>query len=85
MPHFSHGPKIRRLSDGRFALIYLGCGVGFETLMHNCTGGVTDQGSVSDAWEQMETKRLARVARSGRAGCNQFNVSIRTADRLTGP
>jgi len=76
VPHFAHGPKVRRLADGRFLMMYLGCGEPFQPYVHGCANGTTPPHAAGGAGDP--NGRHAAV-------CSQFNVSVRTAASPEGP
>ena len=73
VPHFSHGPKIRRLANGSYLLMHLGCGEG-GVLHRNCTNGTSTRAIISTS-----------TSTANLPACHQFNVSYSLADSLYGP
>jgi hypothetical protein len=80
LPHFAHGPKIRKLKDGSYFMMHLGCGYPFKPYVTTCKNGTTKPGLITSADPTNDEPAAAAPPL-----CNQFNVSIKTAKSLWGP
>ena len=80
LPHFAHGPSVRRLPDGSYIMMHLGCGRPFVPFTAGCTNGWTP-GKQQQQQQQQQQHADADPAPL----CNQFNVSVMTAPKPTGP
>jgi len=74
LPHFAHGPKVRRLADGSFLMMHLGCG--YPIL----GSGTCKNGTMTPTKDTTTTDEVAKPP-----WCTQFNVSIKTAKGPYGP
>lgn len=75
LPYFAHGPSVRRLQDGSYLLMHLGCGQPNMPVIDSCSDGTTPAAAMPHTCGDLEQT----------SNCNQFNVSVRTAPSLWGP
>jgi hypothetical protein len=75
LPHFAHGPKIRKINDG-FLIMHLGCGVPFKPFKTGCKNGTSGPKTLPQFNDEIDADG---------ATCNQFNVSVMTSKSLYGP
>lgn len=71
LPHFAHGPSVRKTPDG-YMMMHLGCGVPFVPYIKDCTNGSTPRGEGGSGGD-------------GGNKCTQFNVSVMTSPGVSGP
>lgn len=74
LPVFAHGPSVRKLKNGSYVMMHLGCGRPFMKQINGCSGGVTPKGSMNSTHAMTELPL-----------CNQFNVSVMVSPSLHGP